>query len=157
MESMTEDDNYKYVKDSIDILQNTLREAYVKNLAIKHLDKQVCRNVENIVLQSFEGEAIDTYGLSYELIGVTCDIHVSSDHYEIVNNRLNISLHYMCASKLPKKKMDLIKRQREGYKNHPYLHPTKHNPPLWQTDWYRVDIEQFCLGNFNPLMEEKSK
>ena len=140
--------NIKKNMEIISLLKEHKKAVFIANSIILELDKKVKNITEHLIFEKYKSTKIFKNNLEFELIGVRAYFNNFNCH-DLSISKLEVSLSYICISKLPKNKREKVAKVKEEYKKTKRLEFSNSVIPLWFQNQYYLDLERSLQGEFN--------
>jgi len=126
-------------------LNKSMQERFIAAKTVEALEKELSEIIEAKVKKMYLEKRLIRDNLLFELIDVTSRYGSYTDEFSY-RDKINIKLHYLCISKLPKDKQLKVDEARIKYDKDKHFGWNNLKVQLWYELNYELEIEN-CLSD----------
>jgi outer membrane receptor for ferrienterochelin and colicin len=137
--------------DLQNFLLEALKERFKANSTVNAIQKKIEKIAEQKTFEKYKGKPLFRDEMEFELIGVKASFWI---YEETLNLRdVDISLAYICKSKLPKAKRDKLEQVKANYHINKRLEWNNYKVAIWHELNYSIELKSVLEGNINLRIE----
>ena len=132
-------------------LIEALKERFKATSTVNAIEKQIEQIAERNTFNKYKGKPLFRDEMEFELIGVRARFWTYDEPLKLRD--VNISLAYVCKSKLPKAKRDKIEAVKANYNTNKHLEWNNYKVAIWHEINYSVELKSVLDGEINLRIE----
>ena len=137
--------------DLQNFLIEALKERFKATSTVNAIQKQIEQIAERNVFEKYKGKPLFRDEMEFELIGVRASFWTYDETLKLRD--IDISLAYVCKSKLPKAKRDKIEEVKANYNTNKRLEWNNYKVAIWHELNYSVELKSVLDGEINLRIE----
>lgn len=135
-----------------ELLIEALENRYKADLIVKGLESKIKTISEQSIFDQYKNQIITRNNMKFELIGVSVRFYHFVETISLEKD-IDVRLSYVCISKLPKSKLEILKEEKEHYKKEKYLRYRDFKYSIWFDNRYELTLERLLKGQYNLSIE----